>query len=113
MAAILDLFFIKNLKVTKSFRHEFSIKNHVKIRYYIRIYGNNSGITTSTWLHGHFEFYQKKDVPLRGNFGTFVQVLTEEILVIYRFKRLYVSQIRMTIDLLSVKIQKAAILDFF
>ena len=37
MAAILDLFFSKTLKVTTSFRNEFSIKNHVEMRYYIKI----------------------------------------------------------------------------
>ena len=38
MAAILDLFFHETIKVTNSFRNEFSIKNHVKMRYYIKIY---------------------------------------------------------------------------
>ena len=33
MAAILDLYFIKTLKVTNSFWNEFSIKYHVKMRY--------------------------------------------------------------------------------
>ena len=31
----------------------------------------------------------------------------------YRFKSLYVSQIRMTINLLPIKLQMAAILDLF
>ena len=35
MAAILDLFFNETLKATTSFRNEFGIKNHVKMRYYI------------------------------------------------------------------------------
>ena len=35
MAAILDLFFNETFIVTNSFMHEFSIKNHVKMRYYI------------------------------------------------------------------------------
>ena len=38
MVAILDLFFNENLKVSNSFRNEFSIKNHVKMKYYIKIY---------------------------------------------------------------------------
>ena len=38
MAAILDLFFNETLKVTTSFRNEFSIENHVEMRYYINIY---------------------------------------------------------------------------
>ena len=38
MAAILDLFFNETLKITTSFRNEFSIKNHVEMRYYIKIY---------------------------------------------------------------------------
>ena len=38
MAAILDLFFNGTLKFTDSFKNEFSIKNHVKRRYYIKIY---------------------------------------------------------------------------
>ena len=38
MAPILDLFFNETLKVTNIFMNEFSIKNHVKMRYYIKIY---------------------------------------------------------------------------
>ena len=38
MAAILDLFFNKILKVFYSFRNEFSINIHVEMRYYIKIY---------------------------------------------------------------------------
>ena len=38
MAAILDLFFNETLKVTTSFRNKFSIKNHVEMRYYIKMY---------------------------------------------------------------------------
>ena len=38
MAAILDLFINEILKVTTSFRKESSIKNHVEMRYYIKIY---------------------------------------------------------------------------
>ena len=38
MAAILDLFFTETLKVTTSFRNEFSIKNRVEMKYYIKIY---------------------------------------------------------------------------
>ena len=38
MAVILDLFFNETLKVTTSFRNEFSIKNHVEMRYYIKMY---------------------------------------------------------------------------
>ena len=38
MAAILYLFFNETLKVTTSFRNEFSIENHVEMRYYIKIY---------------------------------------------------------------------------
>ena len=33
MAAILDLFVSKTLKVTDNFGNKFSIKNHVKMRY--------------------------------------------------------------------------------
>ena len=35
MVAILDLFFNKTVQVTNIFINEFSIKNHVKMRYYI------------------------------------------------------------------------------
>ena len=38
MAAILDLFFSETLKITNNFRNEFSIKKHVEMRYYIKIY---------------------------------------------------------------------------
>ena len=38
MAAILDLFFSETLKVNNNFRNEFSIKNHVEMRYYIKTY---------------------------------------------------------------------------
>ena len=38
MAAILDLFFNETLKVTTSYRNEFSIENHVEMKYYIKIY---------------------------------------------------------------------------
>ena len=38
MAATLDLFFKETLKITTSLRNEFSIKNHVEMRYYIKIY---------------------------------------------------------------------------
>ena len=36
--AILDLFVRETLKFTNNFRNEFSIKNHVEMRYYIKIY---------------------------------------------------------------------------
>ena len=45
------------------------------------------------------------------NLGTFLQVLKDDILVVYRFKTLYVSQILMTIDLPPIKHQMAAIFD--
>ena len=38
MAAILDLFFNEILKGTTSFRNELSNKNHVEMKYYIKIY---------------------------------------------------------------------------
>ena len=38
MAAILDLFFGGTLKDNNSFRNEFGNKNHVKMKYYIKIY---------------------------------------------------------------------------
>ena len=38
MVAILDLFFNETLKVTDSVRNELSIKNYVKMRYYIKRY---------------------------------------------------------------------------
>ena len=38
MAAILDLFNNETLKITTSFRNEFSIENQVEMRYYIKIY---------------------------------------------------------------------------
>ena len=38
MVGILHLFFNETLKVTNSFRNEFSIKNHVKMWYYNKIY---------------------------------------------------------------------------
>ena len=38
MAAILDLFFNETLKIPTSFKNQFSIKNHVEMRYYIEIY---------------------------------------------------------------------------
>ena len=40
MTAIFDLFFNETLKVTTSFRNEFSIKNNVEMRYYNKIYVN-------------------------------------------------------------------------
>ena len=64
-------------------------------------------------LGGHFEFCQKKYVSLREKPWDFLQVLKEDILGVYRFKSLYVSQILMTIDLLPIQHQMAAILDFF
>ena len=72
MAAILDLFFNETLKVTTSFRNEFSIKNHVEMRYDNKIYVKEfMNFNFNMALGGHFEFCQKNDVPLRGNFGTF------------------------------------------
>ena len=38
MAAILDLFYNETLKDTNSFINKFSIKNHVKMWYYVQIY---------------------------------------------------------------------------
>ena len=38
MVAMLDLFFNETLKATIIFIIEFSIKNHVKMRYYIKTY---------------------------------------------------------------------------
>ena len=38
MTAILDLFFKKTLKVTNNFRNGLRIKNHVEMRYHIKIY---------------------------------------------------------------------------
>ena len=70
MQTILEFFFNKTLKVTNSFRNEFSIKNHVEVKYYA-------------------------------------------LLVVYRFKSLYVSQMLMAIDLLPIKHQMTAILDLF
>ena len=37
MGAILDLFFSETLKANNRFRTKFSIKNHVSMRYYIKI----------------------------------------------------------------------------
>ena len=37
IAAILELFPNETLKVTNSFRNKFSNKNHVEMRYYIKI----------------------------------------------------------------------------
>ena len=72
IAAILDLFFNETLKITTSFRNEFTIKNHDEMRYYIEIYAKLfMNYNFNMALGGHFEFCQKKDVPLRGNFGTF------------------------------------------
>ena len=59
-------------------------------------------------LGGHFEF-----CSAQRELSDFLQVLKEDILVIYIFKRLYVSQMRMTINLLPIKPQMAAILDIF
>ena len=64
-------------------------------------------------LGDHFEFCQKKYVSLREKPWDFLQVLKEDILGVYRFKSLYVSQILMTIDLLPIQHQMAAILDLF
>ena len=60
---------------------------------------------------GHFEFCQRKRSSAQGKPWDFLQVLKEDKLVVYRFKSLYVSQILMTIDLLPIKHQTAAILD--
>ena len=38
MTAILDLYFTKTLKGTNNFRNELSIKNHVEMRFHIKIY---------------------------------------------------------------------------
>ena len=38
MAAILDVFFSVTLNVSNYFRNRFSIKTHVEIRHYIKIY---------------------------------------------------------------------------
>ena len=38
MAALLNWFFNETLKVKNSFINEFSIKNHVQMSYYIKIY---------------------------------------------------------------------------
>ena len=40
MTAILDLFFSETLKVTNNFRNEFSIKKHVEMRYYIKMFNS-------------------------------------------------------------------------
>ena len=106
MAAILDLFFSETLKNSNNFRNEFSIKNHVEMRYY------SSGITTSTWRLAAILNFVKKYVFLWGKPWDFLQVL-KDTMVVYRFKSLYVSQILMTIDLLPIKHQMAAILDLF
>ena len=61
MAAILDLFFSETLKVTNSFRNEFSIKNHVKMRFYIKLYVKsfiNYNFTMA--FDGHFKFCKKR-----------------------------------------------------
>ena len=72
MAAILDLSLNETLKVTNNFRNEFSIKSHVKMKYYNKIYGKwFRNYNFNMALGGHFVFCQKKDVPLRGNLGTF------------------------------------------
>ena len=64
-------------------------------------------------LGGHFEFCREKYVSLREKPWDFLQVLKEDILGVYRFKSLYVFQILMTIDLLPIQHQMAAILDLF
>ena len=69
MAAILDLFFKETLKITNSFRNEFSIKNHVKMRYYIK---------HGTWWP--FLILSKKACYALGKFWEFLQVTKEDIL---------------------------------
>ena len=67
----------------------------------LKYMSNSSGITTSTLrLAAILNFVKKKDV---------LHVLKEDIVVVYRFKSLYVSQILMAIDLLSIKHQTTAI----
>ena len=112
MAAILDLFFSETLKITNNLKNEFSIKNNVEMRYYIIIclIVQELQLQHSAWRP--FWILWKKYVPLPEKPWDFLQVLKEDILVVYRFKS-YVSQILMTINLLSIKHQIAAILDFF
>ena len=76
---------------------------------------NSSGITTSTWRLGVILNFVKKGCSAQGKHWDFLQVFKEDILVIYRLKSLYayVSQIRMTIDLLPIKPQMVAILNLF
>ena len=38
MAAILDLFLSETSKITSNFRNKFSIKNHIEMRYFFKIY---------------------------------------------------------------------------
>ena len=65
MAAILDLFFNETLKVINSFGNRFSIKNHVKMRYYIKI-------TTSTWcLAAILNYVKEKMFRSRETLGLF------------------------------------------
>ena len=66
MAAILDLFFNETLKATTSFRNEFSIENHVEMRYYIKIYVNSSRIATSTWRLAAILNFVKKNMFRSG-----------------------------------------------
>ena len=66
----------------------------------------------SNLLGGQFEFYGRR-MFLSGETLGFLQVLKEDTLVAYRLKNFYVFQIRMTIDLLPIQPQMAAILDLF
>ena len=75
MATILALIFNETLKVTTSLTNEFSIENHVKMRYSIKIYiGQFRKYKSNMAPGGHFEYYKRKDIPLRGNWD-FLQVI--------------------------------------
>ena len=106
MAAILDLFVNKNLKVTNGFRKEFSIKkscgNEV-LHQNICSLVQELQFQHSAWRP--FCILSKKKCLVQGKPCDFLQVLKEDILVVYRFKSLYVYQILMTMTCSQLNIK--------
>ena len=84
MAAILDLFFNETLKVTNGFINKFSIKNHVKLRYYIKMHVKLfSNYNFNMALVAILNFAKKKRCFAQGKRLDFLQVIKEDILSIF------------------------------
>ena len=91
MTAILDFFFSETLKITNSFKNEFSINNHVKIWHYNKIYIKGfRNYNFNIAFGGNFEFCQKKRCFAQWKLWDSLKVIKKNILAIYRLKGLYV-----------------------